>query len=377
MWVPESVIKRYIVIAAVLSSLITGLLFFTFQIVYINNVITEETQQYQQQLFLNTSVLEEQIISSIIDSIKDSVVHVTTTTMTRDFFFRPVPVEGTGTGFIVRNDGYIVTNNHVVSGATSVKVVLSNGKEYEATVVGTDPMTDTAVIKIDAKGLKPVIMGDSDKLKPGQIVIAIGNPYRLDNTVTLGVVSALNRTIETEEGYKMNGVIQTDAAINPGNSGGPLINMNGEVIGINTAIYTTTGAYQGIGFSIPINTVKKVVNEIIEKGKVTRPWLGITGRNVDPELAEAFGIPIDYGALIVDIVKDGPAYKAGLRGTIVKNGLIYSLGDIIVKFDGRKIDSMDTLIEAIQAHDVGDEVEIEYLRNGVYSKVTLRLGERP
>jgi len=297
--------------------------------------------------------------------------------MTRDFFFRPVPVEGTGTGFIVRSDGYIVTNNHVVSGANSVKVILSNGKEYEAKIVGTDPMTDTAVIKINARGLKPVIMGNSDKVKPGQIVIAIGNPYRLDNTVTLGVVSALNRTIETEEGYKINGVIQTDAAINPGNSGGPLINMNGEVIGINTAIYTTTGAYQGIGFAIPINTVKKVVSEIIEKGKVTRPWLGITGRDVDPELAEAFGIPIDYGALIIDIVKDGPAYKAGLRGTIVKNGLIYSLGDIIVKFDGKKIDSMDTLIEAIQAHDVGDEVEIEYLRNGIYNKVTLRLGERP
>jgi putative serine protease PepD len=366
----------YILIALV-SSVSTGVVMFTLEADYINGRLA--SLEMQKTVIVNGSSDVEGVIASILEDVKDSVVHVTSVKITRDFFFRPIPVEGTGSGFIISKEGYIVTNNHVIANANQLKVTLADGKEYPAQLVGADPMTDTAIIKIDAPyELKPVKMGDSDKVRVGQFAIAIGNPYRLDNTVTLGVISALNRTLETERGYKIEGVIQTDAAINPGNSGGPLLNLKGEVIGVNTAIFTTTGAYQGIGFSIPINIVKRISSDLIEKGKVMRPWMGITGTTLTEDLANATHSPVKKGVVIIDVVPGGPADRAGVRGTTGQIGTpSFSMGDIIVEFDGKEIDSMDSLIKAIHEHETGDRVKIRFFRGDAEMEADLTLGERP
>ncbi len=262
MWISEERYFRQMVLVAVIAGAVSAGIFILFQLLYINtlagNTIIEE-----RYIVMNGTATEEDIIAGIIDSVKDSVVHITSTRTAWDFFFRPVPVEGTGSGFIISREGYIATNDHVIAGAEQLRVALADGREYSAEIVGRDPAHDLAVIKINAPGLMPAVLGNSSTVKPGQFVIAIGSPYRLDNTVTLGVVSAINRTIQTSKGIVINGVIQTDAAINPGNSGGPLISTRGEVIAMNTAILTTTGGYQGIGFSIPINTVRETAEKII------------------------------------------------------------------------------------------------------------------
>lgn len=364
-------------LVAIVSSVFTGFLIHTMDIDYINKVI--KNVEVEKNIIINASTDVEGVIASILEDVRNSVVHITSVKIRRDFFFRPIPIEGTGSGFIITEDGYIVTNNHVIEDASRLKVILSNGEEYSAQLIGADPMTDLAVIKINVPyRLKPVKMGNSDKIKVGQFAIAIGNPYRLDNTVTLGVISALNRTLETEEGYKINGVIQTDAAINPGNSGGPLLNLKGEAIGVNTAIYTTTGAYQGIGFSIPINIVKKVSSDIIEKGKVVRPWLGITGTTLTEDISKALGISIKSGVIVINVMPGSPADKAGIKGSKGSFGLLnFVLGDIIIEFNSVKIDSIDTLIKEIQKHKAGDEVEIKLFNNGKERKVRVILGERP
>ena len=265
-------------------------------------------------IFVNSSLTQDEVVTRIFQETLPSVVHITAERNTSGFS-HPVPIESTGTGIIIRQDGYILTNEHVVSNASRIVVVLQSGEEYEAELVGTDPMTDIAVVKIPASGLKPARLGDSSKLKPGQLAIAIGNPFRFDNTVTVGVISALNRTIEASRGYKIRGIIQTDAAINPGNSGGPLINSRGEVVGVNTAIFTTSEGFQGIGFAIPINTAREVAESIIEKGKVIRPWMGITGVDLTPQLAKELNLSIRHGAIVISVTPGSPAEKAGLRAS--------------------------------------------------------------
>jgi serine protease Do len=263
-----------------------------------------------------------------------------------------------GSGFIINRDGYIITNDHMVRDAESIQVKLSNEDVYSGKVVGSDPKTDIAVIKINVKEELPVaVLGDSDKLQVGQWAIAIGNPFGLDRTVTVGVVSATGRSnmgIETYENF-----IQTDASINPGNSGGPLLNVYGEVIGINTAI---VAAGQGIGFAIPINMAKRVVAQLIKKGNVTRGWLGISIQPVTEEIARSFGLKRAQGALVSDIMTGSPAEKAGLRQ-----------GDIITRFAGKEIKSVQQLQLLVAETPVGSQVEIEFFRDGQLKKLSLSL----
>jgi Do/DeqQ family serine protease len=263
-----------------------------------------------------------------------------------------------GSGFIINRDGYIITNDHVVRDAESIQVKLSNEKVYDAKIVGSDPKSDIAVIRINAKEPLPVaVLGDSDKLQVGQWAVAIGNPFGLDRTVTVGVVSATGRSnmgIETYENF-----IQTDASINPGNSGGPLLNVNGEVIGINTAI---VAAGQGIGFAIPVNMAKRIVEQLISKGSVTRAWLGVAIQPVTEEIAASFGLDKAKGALIAEVMAGSPAEKAGLKQ-----------GDILVTFDGKEVKDARQLQLAVAEAAVGRQVVAEIFRDGRMQKVNLQL----
>lgn len=326
-------------------------------------------------VIVNGTLVQDEVVTRIFEETLPSVVHIT---IQRNTSSHPVPIEGTGTGIVIREDGYILTNEHVVGNASSILVVLPSGEEYEAELIGVDPMTDIAVVKIPASGLKPARLGDSSRLKPGQLAIAIGNPFRFDNTVTVGVISALNRTIETSRGYKIRGIIQTDAAINPGNSGGPLINSRGEVIGVNTAIFTTSEGFQGIGFAIPINVAREVAESIIEEGKVPRPWMGITGVDLTPELAEELNLSIRQGAIVISVTPGSPAEEAGLRGSKGMPGEEgFVLGDVIVEMAGVEIKSMQDVIDVVLMHQIGETIEIRYYREGEFHVTSLTLGERP
>ncbi|MEE8401892.1 MAG: trypsin-like peptidase domain-containing protein [Candidatus Hydrothermarchaeaceae archaeon] len=330
-------------------------------------------------VIINGTGSQEAIVSTVFNQVKDSVVHITSRTRERDAFMRLTPVEGVGTGVIISAEGYILTNNHVIGDSDELRVTLSSGEDLEASIVGVDVNTDLGIIKIEPpKTLTVAKLGDSDKIKPGQMAIAIGNPYRLDHTVTVGVISAVNRTLTVEGNYRIKGVIQTDAAINPGNSGGPLLNSKGEVIGINSAIITTTRGFQGIGFSIPINIAKKISGELIEKGKVVRPWLGLTGMDLTEDIAESLDIDITKGVILVDVLEGGPVDKAGLVG--IESQFLRSdfvLGDIIIEIGGEKTDSIDDLIDIKLKHEVGETVEIKYIRKGEERTVRVTLGENP
>ncbi len=271
------------------------------------------------------------------------------------FFGGPMPKhqfrqKSLGSGFIINNDGLILTNNHVIEDADEITVRLENGKEVDAKVIGRDPKTDIAVIKVDgAQGIEPVVMGDSDKLRVGEWVMAIGNPFGLDHTVTAGIVSAKGRYIG-QGSY--DDFIQTDAAINPGNSGGPLINLHGEVVGINSAIFSRTGGNIGIGFAIPINLAKELLPELQEKGKVTRGWLGVLIQKVTPEIAESLGLQEPHGALVADVMKGGPAEDGGIQ-----------VGDVIVEFDGHPVKESTELPMLVARTRVGKKVDVKVLRD--------------
>jgi serine protease Do len=276
---------------------------------------------------------------------------------------RPRRVQGQGSGFIVRSDGYIVTNNHVVADATDISVVLANGRQYDAEVVGTDAETDLAVIRIDADGLETARFGDSDTIEVGQWVLAVGNPFGLDNTVTAGIVSAKGRLLR-EVSYYGN-LIQTDAAINPGNSGGPLVNLNGEVIGVNNAITTNNGVSMGIGFAIPSNMARSVTDSIVATGRVVRGWLGVTMRLITPDVAEELGFD-GQGVVILNVNDDGPADQAGLRPQ-----------DIITSIDGTPVDNSSQLQNVIARSSPGTTIELGIFRDGRRSTMSITLGERP
>ncbi len=270
-----------------------------------------------------------------------------------------------GSGFIISEDGYILTNNHVVEGADKIKVRLSNEKEYEGRVVGKDSKTDIALIKVEADDnhLPTVKLGDSDSLEVGEWVMAIGNPFGLEHTVTVGVVSAKGRVIGMGP---YDNFIQTDASINPGNSGGPLINTKGEVIGINTSIFTPSGGNVGIGFAIPINMAKEIIPQLKEKGRVVRGWLGVMVQKVTPELAESFGLKEGKGALVGKVNEGSPAEKAGIKQ-----------GDIIIKFDGKEIKEMNELPRIVANTPVGKKVEVVVFRNGKEKALKVKVGEMP
>lgn len=317
-------------------------------------------------------------IADIVEKVSPAVVNIETSvtssssSILSDPFFRQffgdsfLPKtnirQGIGTGFIISEDGYVVTNQHVIDKADKITVNFSDKEKYNAKVVGQDYELDLAVLKIEAdKKFTTLKMGDSDKIRVGEWVIAIGNPYGLDHTVTAGLVSAKGRPINIEDRVYKN-LIQTDAAINPGNSGGPLLSINGEVIGINTAVNAQA---QGIGFAIPINTAKDVLNDLIDEGKVIRPYIGIFIQAVDDELAEYLNIPAE-GVIIGNIVPDSPASKAGLQKY-----------DIILSIDGKKVNSPDEVNEITAQKKVNDQITLEVLRNGKPIIITLQLAEKP
>jgi len=273
---------------------------------------------------------------------------------------------GIGSGFIYSSDGYIVTNNHVVENATSIEVSLQDGSTYEATVVGTDPETDLAVIKIAASDLPVATIGTSSDLVPGELAVAVGSPEGFQGSVTSGIISALNRNIYVPDGAPLLDVIQTDAAINPGNSGGPLCNSMGQVIGINTAIYSQSGGYDGLGFAIPIDSAKPVVEQLITTGFVTHPWLGISGSTLDPETANSYDLPVEGGAIVSSVIPGTPAEAAGLERS-----------DIIVAIDDTPIASMDELVMEIRKREVGETVAITYYRGDEKRETTVTLEEKP
>ena len=321
---------------------------------------------------------EEQNNISVYKKNIPSVVNVTSRAMTFDFFYGLQPQEGQGSGFVIDRDGHILTNYHVIADARQVEVTLHNRKKYKATVVGTDPPHDLAVIQIKAPDLVPAILGDSRNLQVGQKVFAIGNPFGLAGTMTRGIVSSI-RPVREPNGAMIDEAIQTDAAINPGNSGGPLMNWHGEVIGINTMILSSVGQNAGIGFAIPINTAKAVLNDLMTLGRVRRPALGVRTIPISPELADEIGLPVDYGLLIVQVVPGGSAEQAGLRGgterAYLGNIPIMLGGDLIVAIDDQKIEDEQDLSQMMNNHRAGDTVKITIYRGKRKMDVTVSLGE--
>ncbi len=292
----------------------------------------------------------------------------------------------TGSGFLIDTDGHMVTNNHVIEGAEDITVTLGDSDEvYEAEVVGTDPSTDLALIKVDApeSAMKPLRLADSTDVKVGDPVIAIGNPFGLDRTVTTGIVSALQREISSLNQYAISNVIQTDAAINPGNSGGPLINTDGQVIGVNSQIATggTSNGNVGIGFAVPSNTVKDVVDQLLETGEVKHAYLGISGATISGQLSEALNLGTDSGVIVQEAPEDGPAAEAGIKAgdtpVTVGGQQVLTGGDIIVKANGEELGSMEDLIRIINDSEVGEEIQLEVMRDGETREVTVTLGARP
>ena len=291
---------------------------------------------------------------------------------------------GLGSGFVFDKKGDIITNAHVVKNAKNIVVTFLDGRSYNADLIGSDEFTDIAVVKVNADltRLHPLSLGDSSSLKVGESIAAIGNPFGLSGSMTSGIVSQLGRLLPSGSGYSIPDVIQTDAAINPGNSGGPLLNMRGEIVGINTAIQSTTGEFTGVGFAVPSQTIAKIVPSLIQDGIYHHPWIGITGRDIEPDLAKVLKLNDAVGFLIVSVIENSPAAKAGLHGsneTVQVDGLNYQIGgDIILSVDGKQVRKIDDILIHLQrAKSVGDEMVLEILRDGRTTNITINLEERP
>ena len=327
---------------------------------------------------------EEETVIGIYRTAGPGVVHISSIVLNQDFFFRIVPERGTGSGFVVDDKGLILTNNHLVENAERLEVTLADKSKVPAKLVGRDPHNDVAVVRISAprEKLTPLRLGDSAQLLVGQMAIAIGNPFGFDRTLTRGVVSAVGRNLKSETGRQIRNMIQTDAAINQGNSGGPLLNSRGEVIGINTLIFTPSGGSVGIGFAVPVNTVKKILPQLIARGRASHPWLGISGMDINPTVAKALSLPATEGVIVGQVAPNGPAARAGLRGSQrrvrVGNYMVNVGGDIIQAMDGEKVATMDDVTAFLDDRKrVGDEVAVGGLRDGKPLTVTVRLGELP
>jgi S1-C subfamily serine protease len=310
-----------------------------------------------------------------------AVANIVTRTVEYDFFFNPVPVEGAGSGFLIDNDGHILTNYHVVQGTQTIEVTLGDQTRFKAKLIGADSRNDIALIKIEPKDRKlaPLVLGDSRNLLVGQRVLAIGNPFGFQSTLTTGIVSSLGRTVQTSESTFIDEAIQTDAAINRGNSGGPLLNTRGEVIGINSAIYAPTGTTAGIGFAIPINTARRVADDLISQGRVRRATLGVEGRALWPGLAEALNMSVEKGILVERVTPGGPAALAGIRGGTksVLAGLqeLRIGGDVLVAVDGKPITTQMDLNLLLNRARPGDTMKLTIYREGKQMDVPVKLGE--
>lgn len=320
----------------------------------------------------------------VYERLNEAVVNITTETVAINWFLEPVPQDGgSGSGSIIDTRGYVLTNNHVIENAYKIFINLADGSQFEGKVIGTDPENDIAVLKFDPpKGmqLKTVPFGDSASLKVGQKVLAIGNPFALERTLTVGIVSGLGRPIQTSSNTIIRDMIQTDASINPGNSGGPLLDSQGRMIGMNTMIYSPSGGSVGIGFAVPVNTAKRVVAELIQYGKVRRGWIDATVVQLFPALVNYAKLPVSSGLLVSQTKKGGFAERAGIRQgsepVRYGNSVIYLGGDIITMVDGLKITRLADLYSALEDNKPGDKVAVEINRNGKTISLTVTLADR-
>ncbi|MCF7927746.1 MAG: trypsin-like peptidase domain-containing protein [Spirochaetales bacterium] len=322
----------------------------------------------------------------IYERLNYGVVNITTEIVAYNWFLEPVPREGSsGSGAIIDKRGYILTNHHVVKDAYTVKLTLADGSRYEGEVIGTDPENDLAVVKFDPGDaeLTTIPMGTSKNLRVGQKVLAIGNPFAFDRTLTTGIVSGLGRPVKNSEGLIVREMIQTDASINPGNSGGPLLNSRGEMIGINTMIYSPSGGSVGIGFAVPVDTARRVVPELIEYGSVRRGWIDIVPVQIFPQLADYADLPVKRGILVSRVLPGGNADEAGLRGgdrdKAVRYGrsVIYLGGDIIIEIDGDRVTSLSDLYNALEDNKPGEVIDVVVVRGRKEKTIELELSERP
>ncbi len=328
-------------------------------------------------------------LTVIFKQVENSVVQITSkiSTVNENVIINGVPLESQstrlGSGFVYDNLGHIITNNHVVSGAKTVDVRFVDGNIYSANVIGTDPFNDIAVLQItddySDEQLNPLPLADSSSLDVGQQVIAIGNPFGLSDTMTTGIISQMGRLLPSQgSGYSISNVIQTDAAINPGNSGGPLLNMDGHVIGVNTAIQSTTGEFSGIGFAVPSNTIKRILPSLIEKGTYAHPWLGVSGTSLVPDIAIKLGLAKNYkGVFVTSTIPDGPAAKAGIQEASYNINREIKGGDVIIALDGYNVRDIDDLVIYLSENkNVGDSVVLQINRNGSIMEITAVLQER-
>ena len=356
--------------------------FIIFVILFIIPSQSDETAMQNQIDEINNLILTESKTLSLIDIFEKAEAGVVRVNTQRNQ--TEAEPGGVGSGFVFDKKGHIITNAHVIEDSTKTVVTFLDGRSYNAQIIGVDEYTDIGVIKVNAdlKLLHPVSLGDSSNLQVGEPVTAIGNPFGLSGSMTSGIISQMGRLLPSGSGYSIPDVIQTDAAINPGNSGGPLLNMRGDIVGINTAIQSSTGEFTGVGFAIPSQTVAKIVPTLISEGEYNHPWIGISGRDIDPDMAKVLGLEDALGFLVITVVEDSPAWDAGLIGsdkTIEVEGREYSIGgDIITAVDGidvRKID--DILIHLQRVKTVGDEMDLEILRDNRTTNVTIVLQERP
>ena len=369
------------------------LIFFTSLAIIHSPQAFGQNQSLEQHLGLfgngNNSLLND-----IFNKVKDSVVQISTEYQPTDAPNGSYDSTGNspyamkfGSGFVYDKSGTIITNYHVVSSATNIIVTFNDGNSYTAKVVGVDPYGDISILKLDNpvdEKLIPVTLSNSSSLKVGDPVLAIGNPYGLDNTLTFGIVSQIGRLLPNSDlGYSIPNVIQTDAAINPGNSGGPLIDLDGNVVGMNTAIFSNTGAYTGVGFAIPSNDIIRIIPPLIKTGTYQHPWLGISGSKLSPTLAEMFGLPLNYkGVLIEDVVQNGPADKAGLKGMLIQGNRFGEQQildkDIIIAIDNNPVSRIDDIISYLDINKkVGDKVDLTVNRNGQTINLVATLEARP
>ena len=330
--------------------------------------------------------LAEKRVIDVYKRVAPSVVNITTQVLQPSFFYGSVPAQGAGSGFVIDTDGHILTNYHVIENAQRINVAFGNGTSLQAKLVGSDARNDVAVLKVDAPKslLKPVTFGDSEHLQVGQRTIAIGNPFgEFGRTLTTGVVSALNRSIQGPSGLPITGIVQTDAAINKGNSGGPLLDSAGRVIGITSAIFSPSGTNAGVGFALPIATVKRVLPSLLKNGSYPHPYLGVKyAHTLTPDLARALGLKTDHGLLLVQLVGGSPLDQAGLVGAqqqqVVGNRLFYVGGDVLVKVDDHAVKDLGDLKAYLEDHyRVGDKVTVTYVRGGNQQQATLTLAREP
>jgi S1-C subfamily serine protease len=330
--------------------------------------------------------IEERRIVDVYERVSPAVVTVTTRVLRRNFFFDVVPEEGSGSGFVLDKEGHILTNFHVVSGAEYVEVIFGEGTVFPAEIVGLDPRNDLAVLRVDAPEalLQPVELGTSSNLRVGQRAIAIGNPFgQFGRTMTSGVISALGRTLEGQDGRTITGIIQTDAAINRGNSGGPLLDSSGRVIGVNTAIFSPTGASAGVGFSVPVDTVRRVLPDLLSIGRYRHPWLGVRyAYGITPGLAEMLDLPVDAGLLLVQLHDGSPLAEAGVLGAqqeaVIGNQRVYVGGDILVAIDDTPVESLEEMEVYLEDnYRVGDTIRLRLVREDGELSMNVALGEEP